>query len=135
MSSVQLTLSSERSRMTVLLQRTPTQTASRHSASLPVHELVFFGLPMTHCATSHGDICLNVVGSMLPVSAPRGRVLPAPDMCKAHSSLNSIPNGHRKMMSEAQADSQEMRSSHLSLKRCVPILDLGVAFRFGQLSE
>ena len=26
---------------TVLLRRTPTQTASRHSASLPVHELVF----------------------------------------------------------------------------------------------
>ena len=33
--------------MTVLLRITPTQTATRHSASLSVYELVFCGLPMT----------------------------------------------------------------------------------------
>ena len=39
---------------TVLLRRTPTQTASRHSASLPVHELVLCGLPMTHSNFARG---------------------------------------------------------------------------------
>ena len=49
--------------MTVLLRRTPTQTASRHSASLPVHKLESLGLPMTLSATSNGDFLHNVVGS------------------------------------------------------------------------
>ena len=39
--------------------------------------LVFCGLPKTLSATSHGDISLNDVGSMLHVSALQGRVLPA----------------------------------------------------------
>ena len=43
------------------------QTASRHSASMLVHEMVFCGLLMTLAATSHGDFPHNVVGSMLPV--------------------------------------------------------------------
>ena len=41
--------------MTVQLRRTPTQTAFRHSASLPVHEMVFCSLLMTLSETSHGD--------------------------------------------------------------------------------
>ena len=44
------------------------QTASRHSASLPVHELVFCNHLMTlSSATSHGDFLHNVVGRMFPV--------------------------------------------------------------------
>ena len=39
--------------------------------------LVFCGLPKTLSATSHGDISLNDVGSMLHMSALQGRVLPA----------------------------------------------------------
>ena len=55
--------------MNVLLRRTPRQTASRHSDSLPVQELSF-GLPMTLSATSNGDFPHNVVGrlSCLPNS-------------------------------------------------------------------
>ena len=53
-----------RLRSCVLLRRTPTQTASQNSASLPVHKLVFCGLLMTLSATSHGDFPHNVVGSM-----------------------------------------------------------------------
>ena len=48
------------------------QNASRHSASLPVHEMVFCSLLMTlSSATSHWDFLLgnNVVGRMLPVCA------------------------------------------------------------------
>ena len=55
--------------MTVQLRRTLTQTASRHSAPLPVHEMVFYSLLMTLSANSHGDFHHNVVGSMLPVCA------------------------------------------------------------------
>ena len=61
---VQLTLSSERSRNDCALQRTPTQTTTRHLASLPVYELVFCRLLMTLSATSHGDFPHNVVGRM-----------------------------------------------------------------------
>ena len=43
------------------------QTATRHSASLLVHELVFCGLLMKLSATSYGDFPYNVVGSMLSV--------------------------------------------------------------------
>ena len=39
--------------MNVPLRRTPTQTASRHSDSLPVQELLSFGLLMTLSATSN----------------------------------------------------------------------------------
>ena len=46
-SPVQLTLTSERSRMTVLLRRTPTQTASRPSVSLSVHDT------LCHVARGH----------------------------------------------------------------------------------
>ena len=46
-------------RMTVLLRRNPTQTASRYSGSLPVHEMVFCSLRMTLSATSHGDFLSN----------------------------------------------------------------------------
>ena len=55
MSPVQLTLSSGTDGMIVLLRRIPTQTASRHSASLLVHELVFCGLQITLSATLHGE--------------------------------------------------------------------------------
>ena len=48
----------------VLLRRTQTQTESRHSVSLPVHELVFCGLLKTLSATSHGDVPHNVEESM-----------------------------------------------------------------------
>ena len=41
--------------MNVLLRRTPTQTATRNTDSLPVHKLVFCSLLMTLSATSHGD--------------------------------------------------------------------------------
>ena len=57
----------------MLLRRTPTQTATRHSDSLHVHKLVFCGLLMILSATSHGDFPINVVGSMLPVCALRSR--------------------------------------------------------------
>ena len=53
----------------MLLRRTPTQTATRHSDSLPDHKLVFCGLLMTLSATSHGDFPINVVGRMLLVCA------------------------------------------------------------------
>ena len=66
--------------MTVLLRRTPTQTASRHSASLPVHKLVFCGLLMTLSATSNGDFPHNVVGRMLPVCS----------LLKPHRALSAI---------------------------------------------
>ena len=56
-----------RLRSCVLLRRTPTQTATRHSDSLPVYELESFGLPMTLSATSNGVFTYKVVGSMLPV--------------------------------------------------------------------
>ena len=42
--------------MTVLLRRTPTQTASQHSALLLVHEMVFCSLLMTLSAASHGGL-------------------------------------------------------------------------------
>ena len=46
------------------------QTITRHSVSLPVHEMVFCSLLMTlSSATSHGDFSHNVIGSMLPVCA------------------------------------------------------------------
>ena len=48
--------------MTVQLRKTPTQTAFRHSASLPVHEMVFCSLLMTLSATSNGDFPHNVIG-------------------------------------------------------------------------
>ena len=53
-----------RLRSCVLLRRTPTQTGSQNSATLPVHELVFCGFLMILSATSHGDFPHNVVGSM-----------------------------------------------------------------------
>ena len=40
--------------MTVLLRITPTQTATRHSTSLSVYELVFCGLPMTFSNFARG---------------------------------------------------------------------------------
>ena len=40
--------------MTVLLRRTPTQSATRHSASLPVNKMVFCGLPMTRSNFARG---------------------------------------------------------------------------------
>ena len=43
----------------VLLRRTQTQTATRHSDSLPVQELVFCGLPMTLSATTNSDFILG----------------------------------------------------------------------------
>ena len=50
--------------MTVKFRRNPTQTASLHSASLPVHEMMFCSLLMTlSSATSHWDFPYNVVGS------------------------------------------------------------------------
>ena len=49
---------------TLLLRRTPTQTATRHSASLPVHKLVFCSLLMTLPANSHGDFPHNDDGSV-----------------------------------------------------------------------
>ena len=50
--------------MNVLLRRTPSQTAPRHSDSLPVQELASLGLPMTLSATSNGDFPHNVAGRL-----------------------------------------------------------------------
>ena len=49
-----------------------TQTATRHSDSLPVQELVYLGLLTTLSATTNGNFRHNVVGSMLPVCARNG---------------------------------------------------------------
>ena len=80
--------------MTVLLRRTPTQTASRHSASLPVHKMMFCGLLMTLSATSQGDFShkvdhrqtrsempscgINWVTSTISACAPVARSAPLP---------------------------------------------------------
>ena len=47
----------------MLLRRTQTQTESRHSASMSVHELVFGSLLMTLSEKSHGAFPHHVVGS------------------------------------------------------------------------
>ena len=63
-SSVQLTLSKERSRNDCAVAKNSNADRIMALSSLLVHELVFFGQLMTLSATSDGDFPNNVVGSM-----------------------------------------------------------------------
>ena len=99
-----------RLRSCVLLRRTPTQTASQNSASLPVHKLVFCGLLMTFSATSHGDSVMSPLAHR--ALSARGR----PRSCGPRLPDNTSTNLRQHLFCEGKRGQEGMMTSGATQK-------------------